>query len=139
MPFGSPGSFPIGASGGDAASVLEPLVPLFAPYCGGVAYQSLLEPAVSQLLSGSWDGRRRIAEGRDHRFTLQWEGEPAPLEALSCQLRFPAFPQVNYTFSLPAYQLVSWLMQRQGDEFPVAFWSWLFTGEQPGTAEDPGT
>lgn len=138
MPFGSPGSAPVVAGGSDGASVLEPLVPLFAPYCGGVAYQSLLEPAVAQLLSGSWNGRRRIAEGRDHRFTLQWQGEPAPLEPLSCQLRFPAFPQVDYTFSLPAYQLVSWLMQRQGDELPLEFWRWLLMGEQPGTSEAPG-
>lgn len=138
MPFGSPGSAPVVAGGSDGASVLEPLVPLFAPYCGGVAYQSVLEPAVAQLLSGSWNGRRRIAEGRDHRFTLQWQGEPAPLEPLSCQLRFPAFPQVDYTFSLPAYQLVSWLMQRQGDELPLEFWRWLLMGEQPGTSEDPG-
>jgi hypothetical protein len=138
VPFGSPGSAPVVAGSSDGASVLEPLVPLFAPYCGGVAYQSLLEPAVAQLLSGSWNGRRRIAEGRDHRFTLQWQGEPAPLEPLSCQLRFPAFPQVDYTFSLPAYQLVSWLMQRQGDELPLEFWRWLLMGEQPGTSEDPG-
>lgn len=138
MPFGSPGSALVVAGGSDGASVLEPLVPLFAPYCGGVAYQSVLEPAVAQLLSGSWNGRRRIAEGRDHRFTLQWQGEPAPLEPLSCQLRFPAFPQVDYTFSLPAYQLVSWLMQRQGDELPLEFWRWLLMGEQPGTSEDPG-
>lgn len=138
MPFGSPGSAPVVAGGSDGANVLEPLVPLFAPYCGGVSYQSLLEPAVAQLLSGSWNGRRRIAEGRDHRFTLQWQGEPAPLEPLSCQLRFPAFPQVDYTFSLPAYQLVSWLMQRQGDELPLEFWRWLLMGEQPGTSEDPG-
>ncbi len=138
MAFGFPGSSPVAPSGGDSGSVLEPLIPLFAPYCGGVAYQNLLEPAVAQLLNGSWDGRRRIAEGRDHRFTLQWQGEPAPLEPLSCQLKFPAFPQVNYSFSLPAYQLVTWLMQRQGDELPVEFWRWLLTGEQPGAVENPG-
>jgi hypothetical protein len=38
------------------ASLLEPLIPLFAPYCGGVAYQGYLEPAVAQLCRASGRG-----------------------------------------------------------------------------------
>ena len=103
-----------------------------------MAYQSLLGPAVAQLVEGEWSGRRAIAEGRDHRFTLRWQGEPAPLEVLSCEVRFPAFPEVQYSFAIPAYQLVYWLMQRQGDELPLSFWRWLFTGELPGATANSG-
>jgi hypothetical protein len=36
---------------------------------------------------------------------------------------------------MPAYQLVYWLMQRQAQQLPVAFWRWLFTGELPSASE----
>ena len=57
---------------------LEPQILLFAPYCGGVAYRHLLEPAVAQLLQGSWTGMRPIADGRSHRFIFSWQGVSAP-------------------------------------------------------------
>jgi hypothetical protein len=115
----------------DPRSLVEPLVPLFAPYCGGVAYQQLLEPAVAQLLQREWSGVRPLSDGRAHRFLLAWQGEPAPLETLACSLRFPDLPELTYAFDLPAYQLVYWLMQRQGDQLPVNFWHWLLTGNVP--------
>jgi hypothetical protein len=114
-------------------SLLEPLVPLFSPYCGGVAYQPLLEPAVAQLLRREWSGQRPLSDGRVHRFVLAWQGEPAPLETLACSLRFPEQADLHYSFELPAYQLVYWLMQRQDDQLPLTFWQWLLTGNVPAS------
>jgi hypothetical protein len=115
----------------DSAAILEPLVPLFAPYCGGVTQQLLLEAAVGQLLMGEWHGERRLAGDGARQFSLRWHGEPAPLETLRCELQFPELPTVRYEFSLPAYRLVLWLMQRQDRQLPVSFWRWLLLGELP--------
>jgi hypothetical protein len=118
---------------------LEPLIPLFAPYCGGVAHQTSLEGAISVLMSGHWSGERPLEGGRSHVFRLQWSGELAPLEILSCALRFPDHPSVAYDFPIPAYELVRWLMLRRQRELPDAFWRWLLlgvplTGEQAPAA-----
>ncbi|WP_254968080.1 type IV pilus biogenesis protein EbsA [Cyanobium sp. CH-040] len=118
--------------GFDSEGILEPLVPLFAPYCGGVTRQLLLEAAVGQLLMGEWSGERRLDGDVSRAFTLRWHGEPAPLETLRCELHFPDLPSVNYEFTLPAYRLVLWLMQRQDHQLPVSFWRWLLLGELPG-------
>jgi hypothetical protein len=136
-PFLSASSFGAPAHGqtNGQASLLEPLIPLFAPYCGGVAYQGYLEPAVAQLLQGEWSGQRAITDGSSHSFVLSWQGELAPMENLDCSLRFPALPNIGYSFTMPAYQLVYWLMQRQAQQLPVAFWRWLFTGELPSASE----
>jgi hypothetical protein len=114
---------------------LEPQVLLFAPYCGGVAYRHLLQPAVAQLHQGEWQGERRLADGRSHPFILGWQGEPAPLETLACTLQFPQLPDFGYSFTIPAYEVVYWLMQRENGQFPDSFWRWLLTGEQPGGPE----
>ena len=114
--------------------LLEPLVPLFAPYCGGVTQQLLLEAAVGQLLMGEWHGERRLEGDVARPFSLRWHGEPAPLETLRCELEFPELPTVRYEFSLPAYRLVLWLMQRQDRQLPVSFWRWLLLGELPRAA-----
>lgn len=114
---------------------LEPLIPLFAPYCGGVAYQHLLVPAMQQLLEGECRGERPVGGVRSHHFLLRWQGEPAPLEPLACTLEFPALPGQGYSFQMPAYLLVYWLMQRQGSLWPDAFWRWLFTGELPAAGD----
>jgi hypothetical protein len=113
---------------------LEPQFMLFAPYCGGVAYRQLLMPAIAQLQQGEWRGERRLADGRSHALILSWQGEPAPLERLSCLLTFPQLPNLDYSFTIPGYELVYWLMQRQGNELPDSFWRWLFMGEQPGVS-----
>jgi|Wag4MinimDraft_6_1082665.scaffolds.fasta_scaffold05009_2 hypothetical protein len=120
----------------DPRRLLEPLVPLFSPYCGGVAYQPLLQAAVAQLLRREWTGERPLSDGRVHRFVFAWQGEPAPLETLACSLSFPDLPALSYTFDMPAYQLVYWLMQRQNDQLPVSFWHWLLTGTVPAPTGD---
>jgi len=117
---------------------LEPQILLFAPYCGGVAYRHLLEPAVAQLLQGSWTGMRPIADGRSHRFIFSWQGVSAPLQNLDCALEFPNLPDLAYRFTIPAYELVYWLMQRQDQQLPESFWRWLLTGEEPGPGEANG-
>ncbi|SBO41736.1 type IV pilus biogenesis protein EbsA [Cyanobium sp. NIES-981] len=112
-----------------SASDVEPLIPLFAPYCGGVSRQISLQEAMVVLIRGSWSGERRLEGGRSLGFHLHWSGELAPLELLSCALRFPAHPAVTYDFQLPAYQLVQWLMLRRQRELPEAFWRWLLLGD----------
>jgi len=112
-------------------SVLDALIPLFVPYCGGITYQPRLESALHVLLQGEWDGERLLAGGGSHRFTLGWQGEPAPMENLSCNLRFPDHPDVIYDFTVPAHQMVAWLLLRDSTQLPESFWRWLLTGEPP--------
>ncbi|MEO1002555.1 MAG: type IV pilus biogenesis protein EbsA [Cyanobacteria bacterium J06638_7] len=126
----------------DSASILGPLVPLFAPYCDGVSKRQALEAAVGQLLHGEWTGERRLESGQARPFSLRWQGELAPLESLRCALTFPDLPSVHYDFTLPAYRLVQWLMQREQRQLPVSFWRWLLLGEAggaAGTGVAPGT
>ncbi len=118
---------------------VEPLVPLFAPYCGGLGHQLSLERALAILLAGEWTGRRRLQGGRSHGLRLSWSGETAPQEALHCDLVFPALPQVSYSFDLPCHQLVQWLMERQEDELPPSFWRWLLLGQPPVATEPVGS
>jgi hypothetical protein len=99
-----------------------------------VSQQLLLEAAVGQLLTGQWTGERRLEAGGSHRFTLTWRGEAAPLETLRCQLDFPDLAGIHYEFTLPAYRLVLWLMQRQDRQLPVSFWRWLLLGELPSSS-----
>jgi len=105
------------------------LVPLFAPYCGGIAQQNDLLKALGSLAQGSWQGARQLEGGRTHPYLLEWQGESAPLEVLRCQLLFPALPELGYHFSLPAHQLVLVLVQIEGDDLPQAFWRWLLLGQ----------
>lgn len=116
---------------GTPPEAVAPLVPLFAPYCGGLAHQSFLEEALAILRLGEWDGRRHLQGGRSHALHLRWSGETAPQELLRCDLTFPALPQVAYVFDLPCHQLVRWLMERQGDQLPPSFWQWLLLGRPP--------
>lgn len=115
----------------DPREALAPLVPLFAPYCGGLALQGQLEEALEILLAGEWHGQRLLQGGRSHGFRLSWSGECAPQQPLRCELAFPALPQIAYSFELPCHQLVLWLMQRQGPELPPGFWQWLLLGQPP--------
>ena len=108
---------------------IAPLVPLFAPYCGGLGQQQLLHDALTRLAQGALEGQRSLAGGEGHRYKLRWRGESAPLEVLHCELLFPGQDQLSYRFELPAHQLVAWLMQRQADDLPQAFWSWLLVGQ----------
>ena len=117
------------AAPGKAPAGMAPLVPLFAPYCGGMAKQSELLQALGSLAQGSWQGARQLEGGRSHPYRLEWQGESAPLEMLRCQLLFPTLPELGYRFSLPAHQLVLWLVQSEGDDLPQAFWRWLLLGQ----------
>ena len=120
-----PGTVPPGTATPDMA----PLVPLFAPYCGGMAQQSDLLKALGSVAQGSWQGARQLEGGRSHPYRLEWQGESAPLEMLRCQLLFPAMPEFGYRFSLPAHRLVLWLVQIEGDDLPQDFWRWLLLGQ----------
>ena len=130
-PFGSP-AFDKAApetAPETAPADMAPLVPLFAPYCGGIAQPSDLLKALGHLAQGSWQGVRQLEGGRSHPYRLEWQGESAPQEMLLCQLLFPAMPELGYRFSLPAHQLVVWLVQIDGDDLPQAFWRWLLLGQ----------
>ena len=118
------------------------LVPLFAPYCGGVGGSgsgggaggggSNLEAALTLLQQGYLIGVRSLKGGQAHRYELRWSGALAPLDPTTCVLSFPQRPAVSYRFQLPAHRLVMWLQQCQGEALPEAFWRWLILGiEQP--------
>jgi hypothetical protein len=117
---------------------VAPLVPLFAPYCGGLGHHTLLEEALAVLLVGHWTGLRLLQGGRSHALRLTWSGETAPQESLHCDLVFPDLPQVAYAFDLPCHQLVQWLMEREGPELPPSFWRWLLLGQPPLATEAVG-
>ena len=124
------GLSPFGSTAFDTAPAdMAPLVPLFAPYCGGMAQQSDLLQALGCLAQGSWQGARQLEGGRSHPYRLEWQGESAPLEMLRCKLTFPAMPEFGYHFSLPAHQLVLCLVQSEGDDLPQGFWRWLLLGQ----------
>ena len=93
---------------------VAPLVPLFAPYCGGLGRLMALESVLAVLLEGDWAGKRLLQGGRSHMLRLSWSGETAPQEILHCDLTFPDLPEVKYSFDLPCHQLVQWLMDREG-------------------------
>ena len=116
-----------------------PLVPLFAPYCGGLGRLMSLEGALEILLEGDWAGKRLLQGGRSHVLRLSWSGETAPQEILHCDLIFPDLPEVKYSFELPCHQLVQWLMDREGEQLPASFWQWLLLGQPPLATEPVGS
>ncbi|MFY8147738.1 MAG: type IV pilus biogenesis protein EbsA [Prochlorococcaceae cyanobacterium] len=110
------------------------LLPLFAPYCGGLSRQSLLEQALHQLVRGEFQGRRPLRGGGAHSFVLRWTAEPAPLETAACSLTFPSLEgpdgqPITYSFRIPTHQLVSLLMETEQDVLPAGFWRWLLIGQ----------
>ena len=118
---------------------VAPLVPLFAPYCGGLGRLMSLEAALAILLAGDWNGKRLLQGGRSHSLRLSWSGETAPQEILHCELIFPDLPEVKYSFELPCHQLVQWLMDREEEQLPASFWQWLLLGQQPLATEPVGS
>jgi hypothetical protein len=118
---------------------VTPLVPLFAPYCGGLGRLMPLEGALEILLAGEWTGKRLLQGGRSHVLRLSWSGETAPQEILRCDLIFPDFLEVKYSFELPCHQLVQWLMDREGEQLPASFWQWLLLGQPPLATEPVGS
>lgn len=109
-------------------SAIPALVPLFAPYCGGLERERDLLRALQILAAGELQGARRLNDGGAHAFALQWSGDPAPMAPLRCQLRFPDLPAIQYDFQLPCRQLVDWLMESAGHGLPDSFWPWLLQG-----------
>lgn len=105
------------------------LVPLFAPYCGGIG--PALEQALEQLLAQQFSGVRSLQGGGSHAYALQWHGGLAPLEATPCELVFAQQDAVRYSFSLPAHRLLIWLQQATDGDLPNAFWQWLILGTDP--------
>ncbi|NDG73909.1 MAG: transglycosylase [Synechococcaceae bacterium WB8_1B_136] len=112
------------------------LVALFAPYCDGANRAAVLEQALERLAVGSWRGARPLQPSGLRPFELRWSGEASPLEPSRCTLTFPEQAEVRYSFALPAYQLVLWLMdglEAGGDDLPIGFWHWLLLGASPET------
>jgi len=105
-------------------------MPLFAPYCGGAG--PALELALARLQLGQFEGLRALRGGDHHGYVLRWTGALAPLEENHCELRFPARPQIHYSFSVPAYRLLAWLAQSEADDLPDGFWRWLILGDDSG-------
>ncbi|MEB3263601.1 MAG: transglycosylase [Synechococcus sp.] len=110
------------------------LLPLFAPYCGGLSRQALLEEGLRQLARGEFQGRRPLRGGGSHAFQLRWEAEPAPLEPARCTLTFPSLngpdgQPITYSFNIPTHQLVSLLMAAEQEVLPASFWRWLLIGQ----------
>jgi hypothetical protein len=109
---------------------------LFALYCGGVNRAACLAMALDLLPALRLNGRRLLRPAGSHPFQLSWQPVEAPQEQVACDLSFPATPGLNYSFSVPAHQLVSWLMDlleaqdlRGEDDLPESFWRWLLLGE----------
>ena len=121
---------------------LAALVALYAPYCDGVNRAARLEQALGLMARGRTSGRRALRPGGGHDFDFSWSAAGSPQELSSCILRFPALPEVSYTFSLPTYLLVLWLMDLleapQGPgtppDLPESFWRWLLVGALPPAA-----
>ena len=115
-------------------SSIPALVALFAPYCGGVGQEQKLLTAVQVLAAGSTRGNRSLSDGGGHDYVLSWRGEPAPLQELDCELRFPDFPAVAYDFRVPSRELVEWLMDTAGQGLPDSFWGWLLRAGRTAVA-----
>ena len=112
------------------------LLALYAPYCGGLSGEEDLSAALTILQSQSFDGLRPVEGAPGHAYRLSWSGGQAPLETISCCLKFPSHPSLNYSFELVTHQLVSWLMDCREEEhgsvdLPDAFWQWLLLGADP--------
>jgi hypothetical protein len=107
------------------------LVPLYAPYCGGI--EPRLEQALEVLRQGQWAGERQLQGGRSHPFVLRWQGGLAPLEQLQCELSFPQQAEILYSFAVVAHRLLAWLADAAGTDLPESFWRWLILGEEQPT------
>jgi hypothetical protein len=109
---------------------LEAQVALFAPYCGGRQAEPALRRALELWSHGLLEGIRPMLATPGHRFRLQWHVVEAPLLTSACVLTLDSEPRLCYRFTLPAHQLITWLMQlRSGDgsgpDFSDRFWQWL--------------
>ena len=111
------------------------LLALYAPYCGGLSGEEDLSAALTILQSQSFEGLRPVEGAPGHAYRLSWSGGQAPLETISCCLKFPSHPLLNYSFELVTHQLVRWFMQVEiqdgrNSDLPDAFWQWLLVGTE---------
>lgn len=121
---------------------LAALAALYAPYCDGVNRAARLEQALDLLARGRTGGYRTLRPEGGHDFEFSWSAGQSPQDLSACILCFPALPEVSYTFSLPTYLLVLWLMDlleaQQGSstpaDLPESFWRWLLVGALPPAA-----
>ena len=115
------------------------LVALFAPYCEGVNRPEELSAALELMASGGLDGHRPLRPSGFRPFSLRWQPAVAPLEPAQVALRVASGSAeeqpVEYSFNLPTYQLVRWLMDWQAAggasaqaDLPASFWQWLLLG-----------
>jgi hypothetical protein len=135
--FTREGMHDAGAPAGDGTASVSAavLLPLFAPYWGGL--EPALEQALLVLLQGSFAGVRRLDGGERRTYLLQWAAARAPLEPTRCALTFPEHPAIQYDFAMPAHRLLRWLAGAQTSEptgdLPDDFWQWLILGEETST------
>ncbi|MCP9884868.1 transglycosylase [Synechococcus sp. ATX 2A4] len=113
-------------------------VALFAPYCGGLSREGWLQRGLDQLALNRVNGLRPLHPNGAHRFELSWTSGAAPQQPSQCELAFPDHPEIHYSFTVPTYHLVGWLMDlledravSGGGDLPETFWRWLILGEVP--------
>lgn len=120
----------------------EALVALYAPYCDGMARRQQLEQALTVLQAGSLIGERRLRPSGSRRFRFSWQAAASPLDRSPASLRFEDLPDqapLDYSFELPTYRLVLWLMDwvaagggpGQPVDLSESFWRWLILGLDP--------
>lgn len=118
------------------------LVALYAPYCHGMARHQDLERALELLAVGSLRGERPLRPTGSRRFGMVWRPGPSPLDSSAVALQFEDGtdqPTLDYSFELPNYRLVLWLMDwvaaGGGPDHPVdlpdSFWRWMILGLDP--------
>lgn len=120
--------------------IVESALLLFAPYCQGSLRRSELEEALALLASGALQGARRLRPSGSRPFRMHWQPVQSPLAVTQVSLVFEPLPQ--YTFSVPSYRLVLWLMDRRSSpdpdqplvDLPECFWSWLILGDRDAAA-----
>lgn len=120
----------------------EALVALYAPYCQGTARRQELQRALELLAAGSLQGERRLRPTGTRPFSLSWRAADSPLDLSAASLCFADLPDLapqEYSFELPTYRLVLWLMDwvaaggdsSQSADLPDSFWRWLILGLDP--------
>lgn len=114
---------------------------LYAPYCQGTARRAELVRALELLAAGSLEGARPLRPTGARPFRLHWRAAASPLDRSTAQLEIAGAndqPGHDYSFELPTYQLVLWLMDAVGAgapdqpvDLPESFWRWLILGLDP--------
>ena len=115
---------------------------LYAPHCQGMLRRPELEAALALFAAGGLRGCRRLRPSGSRPFRMDWHVVASPLVHTAVTLVFegrPGAAPVDYSFSVPSYRLVQWLMDRRSSPDPVeglvdlpdSFWQWLIVGDEP--------